>query len=280
MIAYWFYRLGHFLAVSLPLKTAYAVADFLSILKYYISPRDRRAVKGNLRKILPENELPLVNQYAKRVFINFGRYMIEFFRTSVFNQAEIKRSIEIKGKEHVDNALKNGKGVIVLTAHVGNWELGGISMALLGYPMTGVALPHRHWKVNKFFNHQRESMGLAVIPSTGLAIRRVYEALANNRVVALVGDRDFAGAGIVLPFLGASKIIPRGPAVLTKRTGAPIIPGFVAKQDDGRYLLEFFPPLNTDAGEEDVIRDYSSVIESIIRSYPDQWLMFREFWKE
>lgn len=280
MIAYWFYRIAHFFSVKLPLSAAYKVAIFLSVLKYYISPRDRKAVITNLLKILPNEEIPKVRSHAKKVFINFGKYMIEFFRMSLSNKTEVNKSIRIEGLEYVDEALKAGKGAIILAAHIGNWELGGISMALSGYPMLGVALPHRHTKVNDFFNYQRERMGMMVIPSSGVAVRRIYEALSKNKIVALVGDRDFAAAGKVMPFLGATKIIPRGPAVLNKRTGAPIIPWFVIRQDDDTHLLKFFPPLKSTGTEEETMREYASVIEGVIRSFPDQWLMFREFWKE
>jgi KDO2-lipid IV(A) lauroyltransferase len=280
MIFYWLYKICYLLAVRFPLKIAYGVAIFLSILKYYLSPRDRRAVIGNLRKILPEPELKKIHLYAKEVFVNFGKYLIEFFRVSHLKKEDLGHYFKIEGLEYVDEALKKGKGVIILSAHIGNWELGGIFMSLLGYPMFAVALPHRHPKVNELFNYQRERLGMIVVPSIGVALRRIYDALKKNHIVALVGDRDFANSGKKMSFLGEEKIIPKGPAVLAKRTGASIVPGFMIRQADDSHVLRFMPSLPTDGTEEAIMKEYAGIIESIIRQYPAQWLMFREFWKE
>lgn len=283
MINYILFRTGHLLSIALPLKFAYFIGISLSLIKYYFSPRDRHAVLGNLRKILPVSEHYRIRKYAKRVFVNFGKYLVEFFRFSYLSKDGLGKEITIKGLENIDNALKKNKGVIVLAAHIGNWELGGVFMGLLGYSISGVALPHRNPLVNAFFNSQRKRMGrggMDVIPSSGMAIRRVYDALRKNRIVAVVGDRDFTATGKLLPFLGASKIIPRGPAVLALRTGATIVPGFVFRQEDNTQILEFFEALPEFKNEDEAIEACARVIEEKIRQYPDQWMMFREFWKE
>jgi KDO2-lipid IV(A) lauroyltransferase len=280
MIAYWFYRLSYFCAIHLPLKVAYGIAVFLSLLKYTISPRDRDAVIGNLRKILPVTEQKDITLRAKQVFIGFGKYLIEFFRFSLLNKENIKNFIKTEGLEHVEAALSRGKGVIILAVHVGNWELGGVFMALMGYPIVAVALPHRHPKVDAFFNHQRQKMGMGVIPSAGVGVRHIYDALKNNRIVALVGDRDFANGGKRMPFLGETKIIPRGPAVLALRTGAAIVPGFVLRQKDDTHILKFLPALRADGSEDEIMARCVKTIEEVVRQYPQQWLMFREYWKE
>lgn len=280
MLDYFLYKLARFFTVRVPLKAGYALATFLSILKYYLSPRDRKAVIENLKRILPAEELGHINQYAKEVFINFGKYLIEFFRFSLLTKDDLGKFLKIQGIEHIENALKRGKGVIVLSAHLGNWELGGVFMALLGYPMVAVALPHRHQKVNALFNQEREKMGVIVIPSLGVAVRRIFEALRDNKIIALVGDRDFATTGRKMNFLGSQKIIPRGPALLSLKTQAAIIPGFVIRQKDDTHVLEFQEPLKETKSEEKLMAEYAKIMEIKIRQYPGQWLLFREFWRE
>jgi KDO2-lipid IV(A) lauroyltransferase len=280
MIAYFLYKFARFLCMRLTPKGAYRLATFLSLVKYYISPRDRNAVIGNLKKILPSSELPRIRNYAREVFINFGKYLIEFFRFSLLKKEDYGHFIKIKGLEHIDKALKENKGIIVLSAHIGNWELGGVLMAMLGYPLFAVALPHRHNRVNAFFNAQRECLGMKVVPSLGVAVRRIFEALKTNHIVALVGDRDFANGGKKMPFLGDSKIIPKGPAVLSIRTGAAIIPGFVIRQAGDTHILEFSEPVPPSTNEDQILSVCTRIIEEKIRQYPGQWLMFREFWKE
>jgi lauroyl/myristoyl acyltransferase len=280
MPGYFLYKLLFFLSGSLPLGAAYGFAGFLSLVKYYTSPRDRGAVIGNLRKILPVSELPHINVYARTVFVNFGKYLMEFFRATPSKKAYLEKVLKIEGLEHVDRALKRGKGAIILSAHIGNWEMGGIFMALSGYPMVVVALPHRFSKVDAFFNSQRERLGVKVIASKGLAVRHIYNALKKNQLVALVGDRDFNNGGRRLDFLGASKIFPRGPAAFALRTGAAIIPGFVIRHKKDKLVLEFAEPIEGLESEEEIMSRYARVIEEKVRQYPAQWLLFREFWKE
>jgi len=260
MTGYLFFSFFYFLSLRLPLNACFAIATFLSLIKYYFSPRDRKAVIANLRYILPGSEQRHIHAYAKEVFINFGKYLVEFFRIDLLKKEDLNIKIKVLGREYIDQALKDGKGAIILSAHMGNWELGGVFMSLLGYPMISVALPHRHGKVNSFFNQQREKRGAIVVPSSGLSIRKIYKALKNNKLVALVADRDFASGGKKMPFLGLEKIIPRGPAALSTRTGAPIIPGFVIRQPDNTHILEFLKPINSNASEEDIITDYTKVI--------------------
>ena len=280
MIAYVFYRIGYFFATFLPLRAAYGLATVLSYAKYYISPRDRKAVIGNLLRILPVEEHGRVHAYAKQVFVCFGKYLIEFFRVKYLKKEDVGKIMTIIGLEYVDEALKRGKGVIIVAAHLDNWELGGICMALLGYPFVAVALPHRHRLVNAFFNRQRERIGAVVVPSLGIALRRIYEALHKNQLVALVGDRVFSSNGKLMDFLGDKKMIPRGPAILATRTGAAIITGFVSRDEQDHHTLTFSRPLDQGLTEDEYIEAYTRSIEAQIRKYPTQWMMFREFWKE
>ncbi len=280
MLNYLFFKFVHFLAVRLPLRAGYAVSDFLSVLKYYISPRDRKAVAGNLKRLLPASEHRRLRKRSKEVFIYFGRYLIEFFRLSLLKKEDLGRLIKIKGLEHLDAALKKGKGVIIVSAHMGNWELGGVFMAILGYKIVGVALPHRSKKLNDLFNGMRRGRGMDVIPSTGPGLRKIYEALKENRIIALVGDRDFGSGGRRMDFLGATKMIPRGPAILSLRTGAPIVPGFMTRDENNVHHVEFLPSLPEGQDEERLMAAYTRAMEVNIRANPTQWLMFREFWKE
>jgi len=280
VLAFILFKLAYFLSTRLPVRMGYWIATTLSSIKFYISPRDRRAVIGNLRRIRPEADDAEIIRMAKEVFVNFGKYLLEFFRLKYLKKEMLGRAIVIKGLEHIDKALTKGKGVLIVTAHMGNWELGGVFMSLLGYPMFAVALPHRHRRVNDLFNRQRERIGVTVVPSLGVAIRRIYDALKANALVALVGDRDFANSGVRMPFLGSHKMIPRGPAVLTLRTGAPIITAFVLRQPDDTCILEFKPLPGPFLDERSIIAAYVRSIEESIRQHPAQWLMFREFWKE
>lgn len=296
MLNYILYRIGEFLALRLPLKTAYKIAVFISELHYIFAAKDRQRVEENLKAIFPEKSDREISQIKIRIFINFAKYLVDFFRFSKLNNDYIRRNVRIENIEHLDAALSKGRGVITVTAHLGNWELGGAIIALSGYPLWVVALPHKYSKVNNFFNFQRESKGVKVIP-LGKAVKRSLTILNENKVLALVGDIDFSEKGVLLDFFGKPTIFPQGPAALSIKTGAAIVPGFMLRNSDDTFTLRFEKALefnpsplndtefisisnsNKNRGLKGLINEYKIIFEDYIRKSPDQWYMFRRFWK-
>jgi KDO2-lipid IV(A) lauroyltransferase len=156
-------------------------------------------------------------------------------------------------------------------------------MAMLGFPIWAVALPHKNPRVNRFFDSQRVSRGLRVIP-VGQAVRRCFEVLKNNNCLALVGDKDFSNGGIEVDFFGRAASFPTGAAVLSLRTGAAIAPAFFIRNADNTFTLSIEEPLDFSPGgkEEEDVRAitlrYTKTFEEYILRYPAQWYMFRRFW--
>jgi Kdo2-lipid IVA lauroyltransferase/acyltransferase len=284
MFKYILYKIGLFLLRHLPSKVSYCLATFVSDLQYCFSFRDRRAVRKNLKSILPSSDK--ISFLTRDVFRNFGRYLIEFFQMKeIADQTFIKNNVHIFGIERLDRVLGEGKGGIIVTGHIGNWELGGVLLSVLGYPLMAIALPHKERPVNDLFNSQREAKGVAVVPPNG-ALRRCIEQLRDNKLVALVADRDFSHGGIAMDFLGKKMLVPKGPAMFSLKTGAPIIPMFFIRNDDRTFNMlcgePIYPPKQNMGKAEDKIvldlmRRYLPVMEEIIRQYPSQWLLFREF---
>jgi len=283
MINYSLYRLGQFIALSLPLKFAYCVAMRISDLHYFFAKNDRQTVGQNLKTIFPEKSEKEIAKIRITVFRNFAKYLVDFFRFSKLDKHYIEKNIRVENKEYLDQALSKEKGVITLTAHLGNWELGGVIISLLGYSFYAVALPHKHKKVDTFFNQQRQSKGVKVIP-LGRAVRQCLDVLKRNQVLALVGDRDFSEKGIILDFFGKQTFFPEGAAAFSLKTGARIVPGFMVRNADDTFTLRFEKPLEfKPSGSRNVdisnlIKQYKVIFEDYIRKYPDQWYMFRRFW--
>jgi len=284
------YRIAQFIALNLPLKIGYGLAVFCSDIHYMFADKDRRFVRGNLKIIFPEKSEREIRRIRIKMARNFAKYLVDFFRFSKMDLEYMKKNIKIENAHFFDEALSKGKGVIILSAHLGNWELGAVAVALLGYPFWVVVLPHKHKYVDRFFNAQRESKGIKVIP-LGKAARLCMVALKKNELLALVGDRDFTESGIVVEFFGKPSIFPKGPAALALNTGAVILPGFMVRNADDSFTLwmdkpiECSPPVGagrklrfSDPDLMEVIKQYKGVIESYIRKYPDQWYMFRKFW--
>jgi lauroyl/myristoyl acyltransferase len=285
MFNYLLYRIGQFLALHLPLKIAYKIATNVSDLHYLFSAQDRKITKNNLKVIFPDKSSEEIRRIRIRVFRNFAKYLVDFFRFSKLDARYIKEKIKVEDMRYIDEALSQGNGAIIVSAHLGNWELGGVVVALLGYPFWAVALPHKHKKVNDFFVSQREDKGVHVIPF-GKAVRQSLDVLKNNGVLALVGDRDFSEKGIVLDFFGRPAIFPQGPAALALKTGAKIVPGFMLRNKDDTFTLRFEKPLDfAPTGDRDndlagLTAQFRDIFESYIRRYPDQWYVFRKFWKD
>jgi KDO2-lipid IV(A) lauroyltransferase len=269
--------------LHIPLRTGYKLAVFFSDLHYIFADKDRRAVIGNLKAIFPEKSDKEIKKIRIWMFRNFAKYLVDFFRFEKLDKDYISKNIRIENIDNFDKALLKGKGVIVLSAHLGNWELGGVVVALLGYPLWAVVLPHKHKSVNNFFNFQRESKGVGII-QLGNAVRQSLNVLKENKVLALVGDRDFTEKGIVLDFFGKPTFLPEGAAAFSLKTGAAIVPGFMVRNSDDSFTLRIEKPLEfTLTGDKkndviEIISRYKIIFEDYIRKYPDQWYMFRTFW--
>lgn len=280
---YILYLTGHFLAVSLPLKVSYTIASIVADLYYYLSSRDRNAVINNLRIITGGNsDEASLRKMAKEVFRNFAKYLVDFFRFSKINENYICKFVKIEGLDNIKYALARGKGVIVLSAHIGNWELGGSVMSLSGYPLSAVALTHQDKKVNEFFTKQR-LMGRVRPIKIGISLRSCYEILRGNGLLALLGDRDFTKNGIRVKFFGKKICIPRGPSAFSSKIGSAIVPSFMVREPDDTFRLCIEKPIfpsGNNGGEEllAMAEKYVPILESYIRKYPTQWFMFKDMW--
>jgi KDO2-lipid IV(A) lauroyltransferase len=206
--------------------------------------------------------------------------MVDFFLMPQLPPRETKKYFSfIKGEEILREALAKGQGAILLSAHVGNWEIGGSILRALNYPLAVVAMKHNTGMANALVNRLRQDKGINVIevdqsPFWGVEILR---HLRNNGVAAMTGDKDFFGLGRPITFFGKKVTFPVGPVVLAMKSGAALIPAFVLKQPDGRYfgVLEEAVPLLLEGDRDDVIErnleKTARVFERYIRSYADQW---------
>jgi KDO2-lipid IV(A) lauroyltransferase len=286
MILLFLYRIGRFMALHLPIKFSYAAARFLAAIHCFIFSRERRAIAENMKVVfsrsMDDKELDGI---AKSVFRNFAKYLVDFFRISVVDAEYIKNFVKVEGRQNIDEALKRGKGIIILSAHLGNWELGGYVLSKIGYTMNAVVLTHKNKKVNDFFISQRR-MGNFKSIEFGASLRGCYRALKNNELLALLGDRNFSDAGLMTEFFGKKALMPKGPAVLSVRTGAAIVPVFMTRQNDDTFRMRCERPIypedcsDEDKAIEGAMKKYLSCIEDAVRSHPGQWYVFKYFWKD
>jgi KDO2-lipid IV(A) lauroyltransferase len=217
---------------------------------------------------------------ARKTFQNFGKYLVDFFRFAQLTEAQLRRFVSLEHIEFLQEAAAHGQGVLVVTAHLGNWELGGAVIAALGHRLNAVALPQRVEQINQLFNAQRASRGIHVLP-LGRAAVSIVRCLKRKEMVALLGDRDFTNQSERYAFFGAPAPLPRGPAWLAMHTGAPLVPAFLVRQEDDTFLLRCHPPIYpAAAGSEDAIRaQWIAALENEIAAAPCQWFIFEDFWR-
>jgi lauroyl/myristoyl acyltransferase len=180
----------------------------------------------------------------------------------------------------VEAARAAGKGGILVTVHMGSWELGGAYLGLRGIPLTAVALPHRDPRIDQIFLESRIRNGMEVVQAGG-ALKKLGEAVACGRFIALVSDRDVAGRGPLLPFFRQVTRIPNGHATLALKTNAWILPTCIYRVRDGRSFIEIRPPIIPDPATDTVeglTLRCLEILEEFIRAHPEQWSSFYDLW--
>ncbi|MFB3894876.1 MAG: lysophospholipid acyltransferase family protein [bacterium] len=279
---YYGYKLAIFLAIHLPLAVSYKLASLIANLIYLFNHRLRVTIQSHISHLVQSTQLPLdADRLTKETLVNFYKYLVDFFRVSRLTADYVSQHIPIHGKEYLDTAIAEGKKIVILTGHIGNWELGAVALSKLGYRFTSLALDHPDPRVNRLFQKRRKSAGIQVYPLNITGIRECYKALESGRIVALLGDLEFGTGGIDMDWFGEKVKVPKGPAMLARRTGAIVIPAVMVREKDDQLAIYIAPPMipqKTDNPEQDIINDakrYLEVFSQFIIKYPNQWYRFR-----
>ncbi len=281
---YWIYRISLFLLRIFSRKAAYRVAGLIGKVQYALSKKDRELVKANLRSALPEAGEREISSRAREVFVNFGIYLVDFFYLMKGSPGYLEKTVRLTGIENIHKALEAGRGCIILTAHFGNWEMGGCVLAKQGFGLNVVALAHSDGRINDLFLRQRRAAGINVIP-LGKARTDCQNALKRGEAVAILGDRLYGDHGIEIDFFGKKAIVPRGGALLSLKNGSPVVLVFAHKEGDINHVVCDPPYLVRREGDKDkelaeIIQRFIRRLEFYIKKYPSQWFMFNSAWKE
>ncbi len=283
MLQYLAYKLAEWLSRTPPRHFAYWLSLRIADLYFFLDRRGRGAVVDNLRHVyafkregVTEGDLKLI---ARSAFQYFGKYLVDFFRFSRLTEEDIRRLVVVEYPEYLERARALGKGVILVTAHLGNWELGGAVLATMGYPINAVVLKQPSAKLNEFFQKHRRRRGMTIIP-VGHAASAMVGALRRNELVALLADRDYSMRNDFVSFCGAPACLPRGPAWMAERTGAPVVPGFMLRRADDTFVLRLYPPIvpGSGMGREAIQQKISESLEDGVCGSPAQWFMFEKVW--
>jgi KDO2-lipid IV(A) lauroyltransferase len=268
---------------SLPTPVTYGLARLVAALAFLFSRRDRRHVSQNLDVIFNGYQPPAGKRLLLwRFFQNYGIYIADFFRLLSMNLEESRAFARLyEGRHHLDEALAKGRGAVLLTAHIGHWEIGGLGLRAMGYPVNVVAIKHNTLFTDTLVNVMRSRHGIRIIEveeSTFGAIELV-KALDRNELVAVLGDKPFSERSEVTTFFGRPVQLPVGPVLLAMAARAPIIPAFSVMEAPGRYRGIIESPLELHYGPDrrealqHNLLQVARVFERYIRLYPDQWYL-------
>jgi len=267
----------------LPLRVASGLGAGLGWMAYRLFRIRRRVSIENIRRSLPSaNDERVADRIACASCSNFGRSMMEFLCFRRLDRERILGMVDFAGRESFDEALAAGHGAVLFTGHFGNFELLGVAIAALGYPIDELTGRQTNEMVDGVINGLRRRH-LNTIPHD--APKPVFRALKENRFVAMVADQDARRHGVFVDFFGRPASTPRGPATFAVHQGAPIIAGFIRRAPGGRHVAEITPPIWPDATmpREQAIQHLTQAatdrLADAIRRYPAEYFWAHRRWK-
>lgn len=269
----------------LPEGLARRVGTGLGAAMRKISPRHARIVMTNLRLAFgrekTEEELAAI---AKACYRHLGICLVEFIRIPAMTREELRSIAELRGREHIEAALERGRGVILLTGHVGNWEIAGCRIAAEGYPVSAIARAQRDTDITEYVRRTRETLGMKILHRT-VAVRGSLRALRHNEMLGILLDQNAGDDGVFVDFFGHLASTAPGAAAFALKTGAAVLPTFGFRKPDGTHIIEVSEPVplvNTGDRQRDIRENtarYTKIIEERIRAHPEQWFWLHKRWK-
>lgn len=273
------------LAGWLPRRTALAFGRALGHAWGRLDRRHLRIADDNLSHAFPEWDAARRRAVALGVYGHFGRILLDILWMAGRDREEILRHVEVTGAEHVEAAQAAGRGALLITGHVGNWELHGLAHGWRFGPIGVVARPLDNPALDARLCDLRRRPGNTVIYKKR-ALPQVLRLLRENRGVAILIDQNVqAGDGVFVDFFGRKAATTTVAAALALKTGCAVIPTHAELGDDGRYRIAYEPPLawpragDRAAEIQDLTQRLTSVIEGWVRRRPEQWLWLHRRWK-
>jgi KDO2-lipid IV(A) lauroyltransferase len=268
--------------VPMPVLTAAGAA--LGTLYYHVDGRRKRIALSNLRLVFGEEKTEdEIRRILKAAYRHLGRALLEFAGLPRLTPEKLARLARTEAVEKIGRALQAGRGVVLLTAHFGNWELLAQIAAMNGYPIHIIGREANVGLLHRYIIGRRESHGNRVIVKQR-AMRKVLSALKNGETVGLLCDQRGSSQGLLIDFLGHPAPTNTDVARLILKSGATVMTAFLVRRPDKTHLLHVSDPMvfeSTGDRETDVFnvtQQYMQALESFIRRYPEQWLWMHRRW--
>jgi len=274
----------HYGARWLPMAALNAVNVVGNSLAVILLARTKEGLADNFRQALGVSE-PEARRLARRLFFEYGRHTIDTWRLRgegfVPQIATLEEDARVLAR-----ARRGGRGFLLVTGHVGNWEMGAVTLRRHGLTAAVVGQPELSPRVQEMRQQLRERLGVESIDigSSMATAFKVRAAIDAGRAVAMLVDRAYPEDRVVVPFFGRPTPFLRSPALLARFCGCPILPGFFLRRSDGAYfnvwgdLLEANPKIPPEEDAAAVLGRVAADLEGVIRAHPTQWFNFYRFW--
>lgn len=248
--------------------------------------RRRLVVARNLRRVHgPDLKGVALQREVQRCFESYARYWMEAFRLPELSPAELDAGMSYEGFEHIEDARAAGRGPLIILPHLGGWEWAAFWLtSILDIGVTAVVEKLEPPELYEWFVGLRTKLGMNVVPLGPKAGAEVMGAVKRTDVICLLSDRDIDGTGVEVEFFGERTTLPKGPAMIALRTGAPLLPCAIYYRGSGHHgvVRPPVPAERTDAGlREDVTRITQALaheLEDLIRAAPEQWHLMQPNW--
>ncbi len=278
-IAYRISRIGASLGPFFPTAFWYALAWPFAELCYHLMVKRRRTIRANMVRVVGEAQAEAA---TRRVFHNFARYVIDFYQLPALSKDALRKRMDFEDWAPLKEALSHSKGVLLVTLHLGQAELGAGALAAHGYPVNAIAETFDYPPMNEFIQSLRQNLGMNVIPAKK-AKMGVLRCLSRGEALALMVDVVEPGDGVTVDFFGVPTLFSSTPARIALRTGSRVLPGVIARSEHDpkqlQPLLDFDFQFEATGDEEADVQALTQQIADAlavhVRRFPDQWFAFR-----
>ena len=257
-------------------------------IAYWLVKKEREKCKSHLRYAYGKNKSEQeIKKMTQKVFENLALNFCDMAYTFHYRTKEQFLKIwEVKGEEHLKAAYEQGRGVLVSTCHVGNWEFAAIAPPILGYETSAVSAPLKNKRINDLIVGSREARGMKNISrGKGRAMPLILEALKKGECMVIMIDQDIVAKGCFLDFYGKPAFTSIGAARIAMEADVPVVTMVTRRLANHKFCVEFFPAIEMErSGHEksDWITNTKRIhspIEALVKQYPEQWVWFHERWK-
>lgn len=286
MISYYLFRFFETLFLALPNSIQRGLILALAKVAFWIDTKHKKIIKANLDLTIKDQiSQEKYNSIFKHCHKNLALVLLQVLRSSRLSIEDMKRSVRFENRHYIDEAIKEGRKIIIISAHYGNWELGATAVGALIHPITSIHKKMNDPYFDDYLLRSRTKFNMTMVEKKG-AIRHLVKALKNDQIITMMIDQNVNPKdGIYIDFLGAKATQSAAPAFLARKFDALIIPVLIHTSPEKEDVITVFEPIvtpNTDDEQRDILEStqaQADMLAHVIKAHPEPWFWCHKRWK-